>query len=172
MAGIKAGLLLAGGYLGAQAVSGGLTALVSKSDNGTQRTREEFQRLPTPPYAPPPATYGIVWSGLAVTSSASAWRVWRAGQRDAQLRPQAHRALRWWAAALAARTAYTPLAFGRRALWPAAADSLLLTALMGRYAVLARGVDPAAGALAVPEVVWCGFASVLSADIARREQAR
>jgi tryptophan-rich sensory protein len=37
---------------------------------------------------------------------------------------------------------------------------------MLRYAAVARRADPAAAALAVPEIAWTGFATVLSAAIA------
>jgi len=61
-----------------------------------------------------------------------------------------------------------PLAFGSRRLWAATADSALLCAVMVRYAFLARRVDRAAAALAVPEIAWTGFATVLSAAVATR----
>lgn len=37
---------------------------------------------------------------------------------------------------------------------------------MARYALLARRVDQSAALLAVPEVAWTGFATVLSATVA------
>jgi tryptophan-rich sensory protein len=37
---------------------------------------------------------------------------------------------------------------------------------MARYASLARRVDQAAAALAVPEIAWTAFATVLSAAVA------
>ena len=77
-------------------------------------------------------------------------------------------ALAWWAAAIPVRSAYVPLEFGRRRLWLATADSALLAAVMAGYTLRARRVDPAAAALAVPEVAWTMFATVLSAAVARR----
>ncbi len=77
-------------------------------------------------------------------------------------------ALRWWAAAIAVRSRYVPLAFGGRRFWAATADSALLCAMMARYAMLAREVDPAAAVLAVPETAWTAFATVLSAAVARK----
>jgi tryptophan-rich sensory protein len=77
-------------------------------------------------------------------------------------------ALRWWAAAIAVRSGYVPLAFGGRRFWAATADSALLCAMMARYAMLAREVDPAAAVLAVPETAWTAFATVLSAAVARK----
>ena len=59
-----------------------------------------------------------------------------------------------------------PLAFGRRRLWAATADAALLLAVMARYALLARRIDQPAALLAVPEVAWTAFATVLSITVA------
>jgi tryptophan-rich sensory protein len=65
-----------------------------------------------------------------------------------------------------------PLAFGRRRLWAATADSALLCAVMANYASLARRVDRAAAALAVPEIAWTAFATVLSAAVAMKNSGQ
>ena len=66
------------------------------------------------------------------------------------------------------RSGYTPLAFGGRRLWAASADAALLFAVMVRYAFLARRVDQTAAVLAVPEVAWTAFATVLSTAVAAK----
>ncbi len=53
-----------------------------------------------------------------------------------------------------------------RRLWAATADAALLFAVMARYALLARRIDQPAALLAVPEVAWTGFATVLSTTVA------
>ena len=73
---------------------------------------------------------------------------------------------------MAVRSGYVPLEFGARRFWLATADSALLCAVMARYAWLARRADPAAAALAVPEIAWTAFATVLSAAVARRNATR
>jgi tryptophan-rich sensory protein len=50
--------------------------------------------------------------------------------------------------------------------WAATADSALLCAVMANYASQVRRVDRAAAALAVPEIAWTAFATVLSAAVA------
>jgi hypothetical protein len=50
--------------------------------------------------------------------------------------------------------------------WAATGDAALLFTVMARYAVLARRVDQPAALLAVPEVAWTGFATVLSTTVA------
>ena len=48
------------------------------------------------------------------------------------------------------------------------ADVALLFAVMVRYAFLARRVDQTAAVLAVPEVAWTAFATVLSTAVAAK----
>ncbi|MCA0331396.1 MAG: tryptophan-rich sensory protein [Actinobacteria bacterium] len=162
-----AGLL--GLYLVGQGASVALTGRRTDQD-GTEQSRREFERLPTPEWAPPAPTYGIVWSGLALTSSAAAARVVAKGSTPEGLTPQAQRAMAWWVAATLPRSAYTPLAFGSRRLWAATADAGLLAATWGGFALAAAKVDRTAAALALPELAWTSFATVLSAATARNEQ--
>jgi tryptophan-rich sensory protein len=105
-----------------------------------------------------------VWSALNLTTATSAWRIWRAG--PAPQGPARGEVLAWWAVAVVVRSGYVPLAFGRRRLWAATADAALLFAVMTRYALLARRIDQPAALLAVPEVAWTGFATVLSTTVA------
>ena len=94
--------------------------------------------------------FPVVWSALNLTTATSAWRVWRAREP------------------VIIRSGYTPLAFGGRRLWAATADAALLFAVMVRYAFLARRVDQTAAVLAVPEVAWTAFATVLSTAVAAK----
>lgn len=84
----------------------------------------------------------------------------------AKREPARGQVLAWWAAAVVIRSGYVPLAFGRRRLWAATADAAILFAVMARYALLARRIDQPAALLAVPEVAWTGFATVLSTTVA------
>ena len=144
----------------------GLSAWTARHvrDRGTRPQYEQFER---PAFAPPGAVFPVVWSALNLTTATSAWRVWRA--RDPGEGEPAHpAALPWWALAVIVRSGYVPLAFGGRRLWAATADSALLCAVMARYALLARRVDRSAAALAVPEIAWTAFATILSAAVARK----
>ena len=130
-------------------------------------TRSQYQDFKRPAFAPPGAVFPVAWSVLNLTTATSAWRVWRAGQQelDAPV-PGRRAALAWWALAVAVRSGYVPLAFGQRRLWAATADAALLCAVMSRYALLARAVDRDAALLALPEVGWTAFATVLAAAVA------
>jgi tryptophan-rich sensory protein len=154
------------GAVGLYAAAQGLSAWVAQRDAG-RGTRPQYSEFERPAFAPPGAVFPVVWSALNLTTASSAWLIWRAPDPAATgSSPSRAEALAWWAGAVAIRSGYVPLAFGRRRLWAATADSALLFAVMTRYAVLARDVDRSAALLAVPEVAWTAFATALSAAVA------
>lgn len=160
-------LAQAGAWAGAAVVyaaAQGLSAWVARRQSG-RGTRPQYSQFQRPAFAPPGAAFPLVWSALNLATATSAWRVWRAPAPAAGESSRGE-ALAWWAAAVVVRSGYVPLAFGRRRLWAATADAAALFAVMGRYALVARRVDRPAALLAVPEVAWAGFATVLSAAVA------
>ena len=144
----------------------GLSAWAAQRAQG-QGTRLQYKQWERPVFAPPGAVFPVVWSALNLTTATSAWRVWRAREPGPQA-PSRRTVLAWWALAVIVRSGYTPLAFGGRRLWAATADAALLFAIMARYASLARRVDQTAAVLAVPEVAWTAFATVLSTAVAAK----
>jgi benzodiazapine receptor len=163
----RRGLRQAGAWAGAAAVyaaAQGLSAWAAQRQSG-RGTRPQYSQFERPAFAPPGAAFPVVWSALNLTTATSAWRVWRSPGAEAG-EPSRGEALAWWAAAVVVRSGYVPLAFGRRRLWAATADAALLCAVMSRYCLLARRIDRPAALLAVPEVAWTGFATVLSTAVA------
>lgn len=151
------------GVAGVYAAAQGLSAWAGQRRQGP---RDQYRDFRQPSFAPPGPVFPVVWTGLNLTTATSAWRLWRV-RRDARAEvPHAQSALAWWLLALVLRSGYVPLEFGARRYWAATADSALLCAVMLRYATVARRADPAAAALAAPEIAWTGFATVLSAAIA------
>ena len=159
----------AAAWLGAAGIYGtaqGLSAWAAQRAQG-RGTRPQYERFERPAFAPPGAVFPVVWSALNLTTATSAWRIWRAREPGPQA-PSRRQVLAWWALAVIIRSGYTPLAFGGRRLWAATADAALLSAIMTRYAFLARRVDQTAAVLAVPEVAWAAFATVLSTAVAAK----
>jgi benzodiazapine receptor len=157
----------AGAWAGAAALyaaAQGLSAWAAARQSG-RGTRPQYGEFERPAFAPPGAAFPVVWSALNLTTATSAWRIWRAPESAAG-QPSRGEVLAWWAAAVVIRSGYVPLAFGRRRLWAATADAAVLFAVMARYAQLARRIDQPGALLAVPEVAWTGFATVLSAAVA------
>ncbi len=151
------------GAAGVYDAAQGLSAWAAQRGRGGS-TRPQYEEFKRPGFAPPGAVFPLVWSALNLTTATSAWRIWRA--ESAAQDPDRREALAWWAAAVVVRSGYVPLAFGSRRLRAATADAALLCAVMTRYAVVARRVDQPAALLALPEVAWTGFATVLSAAVA------
>jgi tryptophan-rich sensory protein len=152
---------------GVYAAAQGLSAWAGQRPR-RQRTRDQYQDFRPPSFAPPGPVFPVVWSALNLTTATSAWRLWRARRRTGPQGRDAQAALGWWALAVLVRSGYVPLEFGARRYWAATVDSALLCAVMIRYAVVARRADPAAAALAAPEIAWTVFATVLSTAIARQ----
>ena len=156
-------------WIGAAGIYGaaqGLSAWAAQRAQGSG-TRPQYEQFERPAFAPPGAVFPVVWSALNLTTATSAWRVWRAREPGPHA-PSRREVLAWWALAVIMRSGYTPLAFGGRRLWAATADAALLFSVMARYASLARQVDQTAAVLAVPEVAWTAFATVLSTAVAAK----
>ncbi len=151
------------GVAGVYAAAQGLSAWAGQRRPGP---RDQYQHFRQPSFAPPGPVFPVVWSGLNLTTATSAWRLWRTRRAATAEAKYAQSALAWWALALLLRSGYVPLEFGARRYWAATADSALLCAVMLRYAVVARRADPAAAALAAPEIAWTAFATVLSTAVA------
>ena len=130
------------------------------------RIRDWYSALNKPAFNPPDAVFPVVWSALYALMAISGWRVWR---RDNS--PERTRALAFWGAQLATNADWTRLFFGERRPKRALADVLLLEALIIRYITLARKVDAPAAGYFVPYAAWVAFATLLNAEIVRRNPA-
>jgi translocator protein len=153
------------GVVGVYAAAQGLSAWAGQRPR-RQGTRDQYLDFRQPSFAPPGPVFPVVWSALNLTTATSAWRLWRDRRAPGPEVPQAQVALAWWALAVLLRSGYVPLEFGARRYWAATVDSALLCAVMVRYATVAGRADPAAAALAAPEIAWTAFATVLSTAIA------
>ena len=127
------------------------------------KTRKWYDQLDKPSYNPPEAVFPAVWTVLYSLMAISGWRVWRSEDSAAR-----SRALRLWFAQLATNAEWTRLFFGKRRPDRALADVLLLESMIIRYIVTADQVDHGAAMAFIPYAGWVAFATVLNADIARR----
>lgn len=149
--------LMAGATLGAAA----LGALASPATSA--RTRTWFRRLRKPPFQPPDKVFGPVWSTLYPAIALSGYRTFRAPPSlDRQ------RALRWWGTQLGLNGLWSPLFFGLHKPVASLADSAALLGAAGQYVRHARNVDRAAAWLFAPYLGWLAFATLLNAEIVRR----
>ncbi|HET9612238.1 MAG TPA: TspO/MBR family protein [Acidimicrobiales bacterium] len=148
-----------GAVVAAAAVGG---ALVGPRRPETMRW---YRSLAKPPFQPPAAVFGPVWTGLYAAIAVSGWRVWR--RPDG---PERTRALRLWGAQMAANAAWTPLFFGARRPGLALGDLTAQLSSTAGYTASAARVDGPAAALMAPYLGWTAFAGLLNAEILRRNR--
>lgn len=120
-----------------------------------------YVTLNKPPFNPPNAIFGRVWTTLYVVMAVAAWRVWRStGARRGQ-------ALALYAAQLVLNLAWSVIFFGLRQPGLAMIDvAFLLAAVIATAAAFWR-VDRPAGLMMAPYCAWVSFASVLNFEIWR-----
>ncbi|HEX4353459.1 MAG TPA: TspO/MBR family protein [Polyangiales bacterium] len=155
-----AGLALFGGAAFAAAATGAWA-----SPARSTATRLWFWRLRKPPFQPPARVFGPVWSALYPAVALSGYRAWRAEPSIDR-----RRALRWWGVQMGLNGLWSPLFFGAKEPRASLVDSALLFASTGNYARHARKIDKPAAWLALPYLAWLGFATVLNAEIVRRNR--
>ena len=128
-----------------------------------------YQSLDLPKWQPPKATFPVVWTGLYADIAGSAAATLTAFDRrgDAAGRSAYLRAL---GVNLALNAAWSVIFWrGRRPAW-AAGESAVLAISSLDLARRAARTHRAGGAALLPYAAWCGFATVLSAAIARRNR--
>lgn len=114
-----------------------------------------YNRLVTPPFTPPSAVFGPVWTALYVMMAAAAWLVWR--------RPQHQRALSLWGWQLAFNAAWSPVFFAGRMPLLALLVILTLDVLIAMTIVKFSKRDRRASWLMAPYLGWSLFATYLNA---------
>jgi translocator protein len=116
-----------------------------------------YATLDKPPFTPPSAAFPIAWTILYVLMAVSAYRV----SHD-------RRAISLWAAQLALNAAWSPLFFGLRSPRLALAVIVVLLVMIALYTRAAARVDRPAAWMMAPYLAWVAFATLLNAEIARR----
>jgi len=122
-----------------------------------------YRRLDKPDFTPPDKVFPAIWTPLYVLIAWSGWRVWNSV-------PSRHRteALRLWMSQLAANAKWSRLFFGEHRTVLALADSIALEGMILSYINVAGKVDRPAAVAFIPYAAWVAFATVLNAEIARR----
>ena len=143
--------LVLAGFFGVVAVVAVVGALAATSAN------DVYARLEQPPWAPPPAVFGPVWTVLYVTIAVSGWLYWRT---DGETRGFAA-----YGVSLLFNLLWTPLFFESQAAEAALVDILLLdVAVVVTIGLFARR-SKAAALLQLPYLAWILYATALNAAI-------
>ena len=111
-----------------------------------------------PAWTPPNAVFGPVWTVLYVVMAVAAWLVWREGGWARQ-----HRPLGLYGVQLALNLAWTPVFFAAERLTAALVVIVALDVVLAATVVAFWRVRRAAGALLLPYLGWCVFATSLNA---------
>jgi translocator protein len=120
-------------------------------------SRETYDRLDLPAFAPPGWLFGPVWTLLYGLIAVAGWLVWRRVGFDASTVP--------YAVQLVLNAAWTPLFFAAGWYGVALVEIVMLLAtVVVTIAVFARRSRPAA-LLLVPYAAWVAFATALNASI-------
>jgi tryptophan-rich sensory protein len=127
------------------------------------RTKLWYNRLDKPAWNPPQYVFPIVWTALYSLIAVAGWRTWMQERS-----PERSRALRLWAAQLATNAEWTHLFFGRHDPKQSLLDVISLESQIVSYIQTVKKVDPAAAACFLPYAAWVAFATLLNAEIVRR----
>ncbi len=131
-----------------------------------------YRGLRKPGWQPPAIAFPVVWTALyadlAVSSAAALDSPAAAGSIGAGATRRDLTAYRGALAAnLVLNAAWSWLFWRTRQPWLAAAECAVLTVSSADLVRRTHRLNPSAGASLAPYAVWCGFATVLSAAIAR-----
>lgn len=143
-----------------------VAAAVAGSVASRDGVRGWYTTIRKPGYVPPNAVFPIAWTTLyadiAVTSAAAIDRFRAEGHNGKAV---------GYAAALGANlalnAAWSWVFFKRNNLGPAVLSAAALALSSADLTRRAADADPKLGAALAPYPLWCGFATVLSADIWR-----
>lgn len=118
-----------------------------------------YESLVKPPWTPPNALFGPVWTILYVCIAIAGWRVWRGTVGWTPL-------MSLWVVQLVLNAAWSWLFFGRQLILVAFADIVLLWFTILAFTTGAWRIDRLAAFLFVPYLIWVSYALTLNSAIA------
>jgi benzodiazapine receptor len=143
-----------------------MMAAVAGSVASQQGVRGWYTKIRKPGYVPPNAVFPVAWTTLyvdiAATSAATIER-FRAEGQDGKARAY----IGALGANLALNAGWSWVFFKMNKLGPSVVAAAALAASSADLTRRAADADPKFGAALAPYPLWCGFATVMSADIWR-----
>ena len=130
------------------------------------RTQRWYRKLTKPDFTPPSAIYPIAWTAIQASLAYGGYRLMRA-----EPSPQRTIALGFWGANQVGIGGWSEIFFGNRAPGWATVASAALGASAAGYVASAGPVDVPASRLGIPLVAWVTFATLLSEEIWRKNDA-
>ncbi|MCC7492328.1 MAG: tryptophan-rich sensory protein [Fimbriimonadaceae bacterium] len=137
---------------------GGLAGAVTAAS-----VRDWYAAIAKPAWVPPPWLFSPVWTALYLLMGSASWLVWRAGAG----RPEAVTALVVYGCQLLLNGAWSVIFFGFHDIGAALVEILLLVLAVLATLLLFWRVSALAGALLLPYLGWCLFATALNYEFWR-----
>lgn len=153
---------LAIGAVAAALLLGGRT---SPSPNHP-RTKRWYERLRKPGFTPPTPVFALAWPALQAAQAYSGYKLLLAPKS-----PERSTALAFWGANQVGVAGWSELFFGQKATGWATVGSAVLGGSAIGHVLAARQVSNQAAIAGVPLVAWVGFATLLTEEIWRRNDA-
>ncbi|AKL96169.1 TspO/MBR family protein [Clostridium aceticum] len=127
----------------------------------TQNTREQYQNLIQPSFAPPGWVFPVVWTILFILMGIAAYRIYSLAFKD----PQVKSALLFYVAQLFVNFFWTIIFFRFEQRGFALVWLILLWVLIIITTVKFYRLDKVAGYLMIPYILWASFAGLLNYSV-------
>ena len=119
-----------------------------------------YRDLNKPRWTPPGFVFPLVWVSLYILMSLSAMRV--------AMLPGSGQALAFWGAQIAFNTLWSPVFFGLRRMRASMAIMAFLWTFVAATMLAFWQLDPVAGAMFAPYLLWVTIAGALNLSVLRR----
>ena len=119
-----------------------------------------YEELDKPGWTPPGFVFPLVWTTLYLVMAYAAMRV--------AVLPGSGQALAFWAAQIALNTLWSPVFFGLKRMRAAFIVLIALWVAVALTLISFWILDPVAGILMVPYLVWVSLAGVLNFSVWQR----
>ncbi|WP_435259287.1 tryptophan-rich sensory protein TspO [Thioclava sp. FR2] len=127
-----------------------------------------YRKLEKPRWTPPNRAFPIVWTALYLAMAIAAARISTLSGTE----PSAGLGLALWAAQIALNTLWTPVFFRLRRMKAGLAIISMLWLAVAAMTVVFWGLDPLAGLLVLPYLLWVTVAAALNATILSLNKGR
>jgi tryptophan-rich sensory protein len=122
-----------------------------------------YRSLRKPSFNPPGKIFGPVWTLLYLQMGAASWFAWRS-RKD---QPHVRQALGLYSLQLFLNLLWSVIFFGLRRIDLALGEIVVLWTLIAQTAYRFYRINPIAGALMFPYLLWTSFATILNAALWR-----
>lgn len=122
-----------------------------------------YMTLSRPPWAPPAAVFGPVWTLLYALMAVAAWLVWKENGISGARGP-----LGLFVLQLALNALWSWLFFAWRRGTAAEVEIVILLIVIGLTVIAFWNVQPLAGALLLPYLAWVAYATALTFAVVQR----